>query len=248
MAAREWHLTEIGSGAVGQCAGQLQLSLSAADGDAYHDAQISDYASRADFRHEPPLRLSLSARANGQLHGTAGFGFWNQAFMPGQRSFRLPQALWFFFASPPSDMALAMGVPGRGWKAASFDARNWRFLGLLPLAPLGFVLMRRAWLYERLWGIGQRAIGVHERLLSPDLLRDWHRYTIEWRRDGADFAVDGELVLRAGHAPRGRLGFIAWIDNQYAIVTPQGRFGWGLLDLPGPQSLQLRDIQISAMS
>lgn len=211
----------------------------------YHDAQISDYASRADFRNQPPLRLSLRAWASSQLLGTAGFGFWNHAFMPGQRSFRPPQALWFFFASPPSQIALAKGVPGSGWKAAAFNAQSWRFLALLPLAPLGFLALRNRRLYDALWPIGQRAIGLHETLLPPSMLRDWHSYSIEWRPDGAVFAVDGEPVLRANPVARGKLGFIAWVDNQYAIATPQGRFGWGLLDLPRAQSLELRDINIS---
>ncbi len=221
------------------------MSLSAGAADVYHDAQISDYALPADFHNQPPLRLSLSARASRQLRGTAGFGFWNQPFMPGQRAFRLPQAVWFFFASPPSQIALAKCLPGSGWKAATFNARTWRFLALLPCAPLGFLAMRHARLYDALWPIGQRAIGAHESLLAPSLLEDWHSYCIDWRPDGADFAVDGELVLRAKPAPGGKLGFIAWVDNQYAVVRPQGRFGWGLLDLPKAQSLQLRDIQIS---
>ena len=245
---RSWQVTELGSGKVGRADGAINLSLDAASSGTYHDAQISDYAARADFNNVPPLRLSLSARAHGQLTGTAGFGFWNHAFMPGQRSLRLPQAVWFFYAGPSSEIALAKGVPGWGWKAATFDALNWRFLALLPAAPLGFLLMRSARLYQRFWTVGQRAIGVNETLLDATLLRDWHSYSIEWLADGAVFFVDGALVLRAAHAPRGKLGFIAWVDNQYALVTPQGRFGWGLLDIPAAQALELRDIEISPLA
>lgn len=243
-----WHVTELGGGVARLDDDGFSLTLPPGPSDRYHDAQISDYAKRADFSNKPPLRLSLSARAEGELVGTAGFGFWNHAFMPGQKTLRLPQAIWFFFASPPSEMALAQDAPGHGWKAATFNARNWTFFALLPLAPLGFLLMRNARLYKSLWPIGQRAIGVNEALLDSSLLNDWRSYSIEWRRGGALFAVDDEVVLKATNVTGDKLGFIAWIDNQYAIVTPQGRFGWGLLDLPQAQSLYLRDIQIAKLA
>ncbi len=243
-----WHVTELGNGAVRLHDDGFRLNLPPGTAAAYHDAQISDYEKRADFSNEPPLRLSLHARAQGELRGTAGFGFWNHAFMPGRRSFRLPQAVWFLFASPPGEIALAQGVPGSGWKAAAINAKSWRFLALLPLAPIGFLLMRQATLYKRLWPIGQRAIAVEEALLDASLLKEWRRYSIEWRADGAVFAVDDEVLLRAGSVARNKLGFIAWIDNQYAIVTPQGRFGWGMLEIRQPQSLHLRDIQITSLA
>jgi hypothetical protein len=37
----------------------------------------------------------------------------------------LPRAIWFFYASPPSHMDLALDVPGYGWKAAMIDATSW---------------------------------------------------------------------------------------------------------------------------
>ena len=105
--------------------------------------------------------------------------------------------------------------------------------------------MRSRLIYDGLWRIGQRAIGVTELALDAALLRDFHTYAIEWRHDSALFSVDGEIVLRAPTSIRQPLGFIAWVDNQYAIATPQGRFGWGKLDLPESQSLILRDIVIN---
>ena len=247
QSAGPWRVTELGGGLVRACTDGFQLILPSAGSDAYSDAQISDYVARADFRNRPPLRLSLLARVQGELTGTAGFGFWNHAFMPGQRSFRLPQAIWFFFASPENDIALARGVAGSGWKAAAINAWDWRFLALLPLAPLGFLLMRSRPLYDALWPIGQRAIGVSEAPLELSLLREFHTYSIDWLPGRAVFAVDGEVVLQAEHVAAGPLGFIAWIDNQYALVTPQGRFKRGLLAASDEQSLQLRDIQINPL-
>ena len=245
----KWLASEAGVGEVLLRGGEVRLSIPPAGMDCYHDAQISDYrAAQPRFGNRPPLRLSLLARAEGAIRGTAGFGFWNQVFVPGSRRFRLPQAIWFFFGSPPNDIALARDVPGQGWKAATINARGWRFYCLLPFAPLGFLALRGKTLYQKLWPIGQRAIGVREKLLDPLLLRDFHSYAIDWRADRVVFSVDDEIALCSERAPSAALGFIAWVDNQYAIVTPQGRFGWGLLDCPQPQRLILRDITITSLA
>jgi hypothetical protein len=44
------------------------------------------------------------------------------------------------------------------------------------------------------------------------------------------------------------LGFVAWVDNQYAIVTPQGRFGSGLVEVPETQLLIMERISIEPLS
>ncbi len=240
-------ITEAGSGKVQCNAHSAQLSLPPLKGETYHNAQISDYSRARDFRHRPPLRLHLRAHASASaesLRGTAGFGFWNHPFAPNERGWRLPAAVWFFFAAPPSDMPLALDVPGYGWKAATFDARRPLFYSLLPFAPLGVLLMRTKRLYRRLWLIGQRALGVHEALLPPHYLAEAHTYTITWLPQRATFAVDGQTVLDAEVRVRGALGFVAWMDNQYAIVTPQGRFRFGLVPLEQAQSLTIEHINI----
>jgi hypothetical protein len=69
---------------------------------------------------------------------------------------------------------------------------------------------------------------------------------LEWRERWARFEVDGATVLETDRPPRGPLGFVAWIDNQWARVTPQGHFGWGLLDA-GMQWLDLGRLQIETL-
>lgn len=246
--ADNWVVTELGSGLVRLRQDEISLALPPVADDSYHDAQISDYTSRADFHNEPPLRLSVRARAKGELRGTAGFGFWNHAFLPGQRSFRLPQVVWFFFASHPNNIALAKDVAGFGWKAATLNAMNWRLLALLPIAPIGFLLMRNRVLYNQLWSRSQKIIGSNEALLDTRLLDSFRTYTIDWLVDDAVFSVDGDVVLRAKNVVSRPLGFIAWIDNQFAVVTPQGKFDWGLLDVPWEQSLHLQELQITPLS
>lgn len=246
-----WYLTQIGAGRVTQTPGLLRLQLPPSTAGSYHNAQITDYMGKADFAWKPPLRLTVRARFESphhRLQGTAGFGLWNHPFVPGERGFRLPKAAWFFFGSPPNDMALAKDVPGCGWKAATIDATRLPFLALLPAAPIGFLLMRIPALYQRLWPIGQRAINVSEALLDSALLWDMHTYTLDWHQNSLTFAVDGRTIHQTTSAPRGSLGFIAWIDNQYAVVTPQGNFGFGLLAVETEQSLLLEHITIETTS
>jgi hypothetical protein len=108
--------------------------------------------------------------------------------------------------------------------------------------------MRFPALYRRLWQIGQRAIGVSEHLLDSHLLADWHTYSLDWQRDSVTFAVDGTIVHEANCAPRGALGFVAWVDNQYAVVTPKGKFGHGLVSAPNPQAIELEIIELPGES
>jgi len=217
--------------------------------DDYTDAQIDDYQGqpRRRFPWRPPLRMTVRARFShpcGVLSGTAGFGFWNDPFMmTGRRWPTLPRALWFFYASPPSNMKLDLHTPGRGWKAATLDALRWPFFLLLPTAPLAIPLMNVRALYRRLWPVAQRAIGVWEGLVAVDMT-DWHRYVIEWDMGQARFYVDDMLVLDSDASPRGPLGFVMWLDNQYAIVTPWGRLGYGLLDAPGQQWMEVDVLMI----
>lgn len=247
-----WQPWTTGSGTLEQNEGVLRCQIGPATDRCYSDAQITDYHElpRRRYPWRPPLRLSVRAWASHsitELRGTAGFGFWNEPFVPAGRGLpRLPRALWFFFASPPNNMALALGVPGQGWKAAALDAARLPALLLAPLAPIGFLLMRVPALYRRLWPVAQRAIGASEALLNVDLITP-HTYELEWRQDLARFYVDGECVHEASPPPRGPLGFIAWIDNQYAVVTPQGQFGFGLIPTGTPQWLALDRVTIERL-
>lgn len=241
-----WHVAQIGRGVVEPTAAGLSLRTLPTVND-YSNAQIADYDGRFAFAWRPPLRLTVTAWATldgGALRGTAGFGFWNHPFSPDTRRLRLPRAIWFFFASPPSDMRLAKGVPGRGWKAATIDAARWQAAALMPLALPAALLLRIPALYARLYPPIQRALKIDEAALDPALLAARHTYTLDWRRDGARFAVDGVTALETPYAPRGAAGFVAWLDNQYAVVTPQGKFGFGVVPVAREQALVLESVVI----
>ncbi len=224
-----------------------RLLLPNATYDKYADTQWDDYGHRPtrSFPHRPPFRLSLQARfSSSAIVGTAGFGLWNHPFAPGGGPPALPRALWFFYASPPSDMQLALDVPGHGWKAASIDATRPSAVALAPFAPFVLLLNRSRRFYRRMWPIVQRGLRIEEHPLPLDLMPDWHTYAIEWTYDRAVLSVDDRIVLKTDRPPHGRMGFVAWIDNQYAIVTPTGRLRFGLLDVPTPQWLEIKTSEV----
>jgi hypothetical protein len=187
--------------------------------------------------------LRVVARFPNPIAGTAGFGFWNNPISPLGSWPTLPATLWFFYASPPSDMAPVPTIPGSGWKAATLDSTTRSALAWAPAAPAVLLLNRIPALRRRIWPRVQRALHIAEAdlgLPSPE----WRTYELEWRSDGARFSIDQRVVLETDQAPHGPLGFVAWVDTQWLIATPQGRFGWGLLDVPQPQYLDICSIQI----
>ncbi|MBC7226164.1 MAG: hypothetical protein H5T61_02905 [Thermoflexales bacterium] len=242
----EW-VYAVGVGSVERVGPVLRFCLTDAAAPRYSDAQIDDYRGRPRrcFPWRPPLRMTVRARFShpaGVLRGTAGFGFWNDPFlMTGGRVPALPRAVWFFYASPPSDMKLDLDVPGWGWKAATIDAGTPQALVWAPLAPLLVPLMNLRALYRRLWPPIQQALRVREALIRADMT-EWHLYTLEWRGRAVRFEVDGEPVLEGAPSPRGPLGFVMWMDNQYMVATPWGRLGWGLLDVPGAQWMEVEEV------
>jgi hypothetical protein len=40
------------------------------------------------------------------------------------------------------------------------------------------------------------------------------------------------------------MGFVMWVDNQYAIASEAGQFGFGVSALPEPQWLEFEDFQL----
>ena len=226
----------------------VRLTTTGASATSYSDAQLDDYQNlpRRRFGWSPPLLLNLTARFSGsqsELRGTAGFGFWNDPFMmSSRRPPALPRAVWFFFASPPSDMRLDPAVAGHGWKAATIDATGAGALVWAPLAPLWVALMNVPGLYRTLWPPVQRSLRIREAWLDVPMT-EWHEYRLDWRCDVCRFFVDGRPILEAP-SPGGRLGLVVWIDNQFMVVKPWGRFAWGLVDAPGEQWMEIRSLSI----
>ncbi len=154
----------------------------------------------------------------------------------------LPEAIWFFYASPPSNMTLVPDVPGWGWKAQVIHSM--RAGALAATAPMA---LSAAW--ARLTGETrpaarwiQRVSGASEALLHVTM-EEWHTYRIEWWQNKATFWVDGLLVHTVLHPPARPLGFVAWLDNQYAVATPRGVLRFGTV-ASGPQWFELDSVII----
>ncbi|MGA9533587.1 MAG: hypothetical protein WBR18_12790, partial [Anaerolineales bacterium] len=219
----------------------------------YADAQLDDHhhLPRRELPWRPPLSLTVRARARPpDPVGTLGFGFWNDPFslsLGGGGTARklpaAPQALWFFYGSAPNDLAFPGCVRGAGWKAASLRSPAipaWLLaapaLGayLLSLLPgIRWPLMRAA----------LRQVRAQESSLAVSI-EDWHRYHLVWRSQSAEFSVDDTVVLQADDPYPGPLGFVAWIDNQYAIATPKAGLHFGILSTQLEQSLEIDELSI----
>jgi len=240
----------VGNSAIAQTEAGIRMTNHPTSITTYSNAQLDDYQGRPRraFPWRPPLSLTLQARFShptGTLSGTAGFGFWNDPFMmTGARLPSLPRAIWFFYSSPESNIALALDQPGHGWKAATIDAWRWPFFLLAPTAPIAMPLMRIRPLYHALWPLAQRAIGVSERLVEVDLTT-WHTYRIEWGVTSAHFFVDDQLVLAGNTPPRGPLGLVIWKDNQAMVVTPWGSFRHRLVASATDQWLEVATVAIA---
>jgi hypothetical protein len=78
-------------------------------------------------------------------------------------------------------------------------------------------------------------------IVMPD--NAWHHYVIDWQVDSVTWYIDDISVARTPFAPHGPLGLCIWIDNQWLSATPDGQFGWGLVD--AIDTLEIRDITIT---
>jgi hypothetical protein len=253
-AINAWHRLEINGGTLhggdGRHDSLLRLQISAND-TAYSDAQIDDYGHarrRRAYPWIPGTQLSLRARFShppSQMLGTAGFGFWNAPFgdptMPWPT---LPQAVWFFWGSPPNHLPFFPDPPGHGGYANTLDATRSSALALAPWTPLVLLLQSNRIVRRRLWPWVQRRLAIRT---APIPVSDtlWHLYQLQWNTHTCSFWLDGRLLLHAPYAPRGPLGFVCWIDNQYLTLTPWGKIGWGIIPTTHLQWLEVAEIAIS---
>ena len=245
---------ELGGGQVRYDAalGHARLSLPPTPARQYANAQLDDYHTfsgarprRLPFTSAAPLRLSLHARASHREPvGTLGFGFWNEPFSVTGSVLSTPNVIWFFYASAPSDMALVAGVPGHGWKAATLNTGRLPGLLLAPAALAAIGLTRVPGLGRPIMRLARRFVKAHEALLDTVALDIWHKYELEWSMGYARFSVDGVERLRSPAPSAGPLGFVIWIDNQYAIASESGQFGFGIRPLSEPQWLEIDDLRL----
>lgn len=208
----------------------------------YANAQLDNYHGlrRNQLPARPPTSFRLHARASHpQPLGTLGFGFWNDPFSLNGGVLAAPNCVWFFYASPPADMALVDGVPGWGWKAATLNSGNPHPLLLAPAALAAIALTNIPGLGRPIMTAARKMIRAQEALLADVDLTQWHTYELEWENECATLRVDGVERLSAPHAPTMPLGFVLWIDNQYAIALREGQFKFGVCPTTEEQWLEV---------
>lgn len=224
-----------------------RLNIPDGDDRNYRVAQLDDYAksTRKDFPQRPSLSLSLRARASADsIPGTWGFGLWNDPFGLsigfGGHPFRLPalpNAIWFFHASEENYLSFS-DKPGNGFLAQAFRSP---VFPLLPLLRLGAIFPFSRKKARRIMSEIVEEGGAR---LEMDVT-EWHGYRFEWSPKRSAFWVDDTLVLKTSVSPHPPLGLVAWIDNQYASFTPEGKIGFGVLENTEPAWLEIEELDLS---
>ena len=239
----------IGHAEIEHAPGILRFVLEGAEEGELSDAEIDDHRTVPRFKLPwmPPLRMTVCARFShraGQLLGTAGFGFWNDPFDWVGNVQVPPNALWFFYASPQSDMAFVRDVRGHGWKAAMLNGG--RVDGLTM--ALGNLVFRLPGMSKIVFNLAQTRIRAHEAILDGVTLTDWHVYRIDWLPQEARFFVDDIEVARTPNPPRAPLGFVAWIDNNFTAMGPGSDFSFGRMAIAQRQWMELSRVRIEPCS
>lgn len=219
---------------------------------SYRLAQLDDYQglARRNLLWKPPLQVYLRARLSANdLPGTWGFGLWNDPFSfsiglggMSRRFPALPNAAWFFYASPPNYLSFRDDLPAHGFLAATFASPKYP-AWLLALGSLGLPLA----LVPPMGRLIRRSVRT---VVRQDAVRlalkpvEWHDYGLIWRESDVVFSINGEQVYTTQVTPAAPLGLVLWIDNQYAAWTPDGRLRYGFLANHQPAWLEIADFSL----
>jgi hypothetical protein len=233
--------------------GTCRLQIPAGPAGRYRLAQLDDYNDlpRKEFPWKRACSLQVQMRASAdQIPGTWGVGFWNNPFglaiLKGVEMLRLPtlpQSVWYFFASPQNYLSFHDHLPAHGSLAATFRSQP-RFKPELVLATLCLPLLAIPTTARYL----RKLICNFVRQDSQELRIDptlWHDYLLDWKNDRAIFQVDGRVLFETEIVPQGPLGFVLWVDNQYAAFPPDGRIRFGTLENPEPAWIEVRNLSIN---
>jgi hypothetical protein len=229
-----------------------RLEIPAGPQGGYRLAQLDDYTqqTRGRFPWEPPFSLALSARASDNLiHGTWGFGLWNDPFSFSmgfgggvRRLPALPNAIWFFFAAPQNYLSLRDDLPTNGNLAAIFRSPilpsylripGIIFLPLILLPPVARLFRRLA-----------RRIIQQESVSFVVDLTEWHRYKLVWESQRVCFTLDNHEILMSSLSPNAPLGLVLWIDNQFMAWSPNGHLDYGNLETLLPAWVEVKELHL----
>lgn len=225
-----------------------RLEIPAGQSGSYRLAQLDNYLK--SFPLSAPATLNLRCRVSETaLPGTWGFGFWNDPFAvsfglqgAARRLPVLPNAAWFFHASSENHLSLSSHLPTQGFLAQSFSSPKIPSLLLAPgLLTLPLLLWKPT--AKRLRASAAKIIREDGLRLQPDVTQ-WHEYKLKWSRLRTEYALDGETVFETATSPRGPLGLVVWIDNQFAAFPPDGSLRAGTQANPAPAWMEITNLEI----
>lgn len=232
--------------------GNYLLSIPPGPKGKYRWAQMDDYLEkpRKKFVWRKPTSLCLEARCDNSEHsGTWGFGFWNDPFNTNlgvkgsvRRLPVLPNCAWYFYASPQNYLSFENKLPTQGFLAATYSSPlipSVLFAPTIPFLPLLLskkIAKSARWLLRFL--IKQDACSI-----NVDV-KDWHIYQINWQPHEVVFKIDQQIVLTTKKSPKGKLGIVIWVDNQYAAFHPDGLISFGTLPSQESTTLEIRNLSI----
>ncbi|OQY81315.1 MAG: hypothetical protein B6D41_19865 [Chloroflexi bacterium UTCFX4] len=240
-----WVRFAIGHSEIESAPGIARLIVDGAVEGELSDAEIDDHrtAARWNLHWTPPLTLTVRARFShpaGELRGTAGFGFWNDPFDWSGNVQAPPNALWFFYASPESDMAFVRDLRGHGWRAAFLNGGK---ADRVTMA-LGNALFKIPAMNKLVFAAAEKRMDAAEFLLDDVDMTKWHEYKIEWRAEHARFSVDAVEMFRANNPPNVPLGFVAWIDNNATTMGPGKEFSFSRIAVAEREWMELAYVKI----
>lgn len=240
-----WVRFVIGYSGIETSPGIARLVVDGAVEGALSDAEIDDHrtAPRWDLHWTPPLALTVRARFShraGDLMGTAGFGFWNDPFDWSGNVEAPPNAIWFFYASPHSDMTFVRGVRGHGWRAGFLNGGR---ADRMTMAA-GNLVFRIPAMSKVVFALAEKRMNAAEFLLDDIGMTEWHEYRLDWRRAEAVFCIDAREVFRAPNPPMVPLGFVAWVDNNATSMGPGKDFSFSRIAIPQREWMELAYVRI----
>lgn len=218
----------------------------------YRLAQLDDYAnrSREDFLWYPPLTATFMARAsNEDIPGTWGVGLWNDPFSlslglggGGRRFPALPNTAWFFHASPDNYLSFQNNKPAQGFLAQTFQSPSVP-PGLLALAAPLLPLLTLPWIAKRVRPLLGSIIKDDSASIKLDVTQ-WHQYRLRLKQSHVSFIIDKKVIFQTKVVPKNPIGFVIWIDNQFASFPPSGKLDYGTMENSTPAWIEVKQIEI----
>lgn len=227
-----------------------RLSIPAGRKGKYRWAQFDDYLDkpRKKFEWKTPTSLSVEARCDNSNHlGTWGFGFWNDPFNTSlgvkgsvRRLPVLPNCAWFFFASHHNYLSFEDKLPAQGFLAATFSSPTIPSIFFAPTLPFLPLLISKHFAQ-----CARRVLAgfVKQDALLIDIdVTQWHTFQIDWHAHQAQFLIDDQIILSTTISPKGKLGIVIWVDNQFAAFKPDGQISFGTLASQEATTLELKNL------